>query len=165
MLAIVSETPRSFADYPRGEPIVAGSAERLQDLMEGYYAYGWLFLLHVVLTLAVVGLSVALGKTGPIVHSGGLLVVMATMGFVSYPVNAKVGRGANWSKTGVVLASIAIALGTVCYGIIGYVVLQSLAGAKIRSLGVKRKPFGFRKKDVRARIVELRAAEGVTSAR
>ncbi len=152
------ETPLSFANYPRNEP-PPGSADRLQALMEGYYGYSPLFVIHVALFIALMALAMAPGDVGGTAAAAGLPALIVGMGLLSYRVNRRVGEGAGWSQIQVVLACVTIALGTVCYGAIGYIVLQQIVAGRIKRFGVRSGFFGVRKKAIKARIEELRAAE------
>ena len=151
--------PPPFAEYPRNSSS-PGSAAKLQSLMEGYYGYGPLFAIHVVLTLILRVASLGLGPNGLALYGLGVLVIMIVMGLASYRVNAKVGFGAGWSQTQVVLACVMIALGTICFGIIGYIILQTIAANHIKMYGVRSGCMGIKKKAIQARIAELQASGG-----
>ena len=66
--------------------------------MDAYYGFSRLFLVHVLIGLAWFGLIVALGDNGSIVYFASFPLIMLTIGFLSYPLNKKIGYGANWSK-------------------------------------------------------------------
>jgi hypothetical protein len=51
-------------------------------------------------------------------------------------------------------------INTLVCGLIGYIILQSIAAGEIRKkFGMKPRFMGFKKKDIVARVAELRAQE------
>ncbi len=152
----MSETPPPYAEYPRNEPLYGTSAQ-LQSLMEGYYGYSWLFLAQIAIALLWIGAIFLAKDSGSIVYLAGIPIIMLTVGLLSLPLNKKIGYGANWSKTQVVLASVMMAFTVVCYGILGYVIIQTIAANHIKKYGVKSGCLGVRKKAIRERIAELQA--------
>lgn len=129
--------------------------------MEGYHGLMPLFLLHLVLVIAVVGISIALNnEASGFFLLGGFLAVMVGIGFLSLKLTRKIGFGAGWPPSGPILASVGLAICTVACGIWGYVILQNVALGHIRKFGVKSGFFGMKKRDMKARIEELRALEG-----
>jgi hypothetical protein len=70
-----------------------------------------------------------------------------------------------WSPGGAVLASILIAVvSSVCCGIIGYIVMQQIAGAEMKKYGLKTRFLGIRKAEVVAAVEALKQAEMQASA-
>lgn len=140
--------------------------DRLQALMEGYYGLSWSFLATVLTVIAVVALGLTVA--GPDSRNDdlgalfGVLVFVAPVvvaGATSYRCNKKIAFGAGWSNGTAILASVLIGVGAVCYGIVGFIVMQTIALGQIKKFGVRGGFLGVRKKDIKARIEQLRAAK------
>lgn len=154
----MSEIPPPYAQYPRNEPLYGTSAQ-LQSLMDGYYGYSRLFLIQIGLALVwIAGIFLA-KDNGGIVYLAGIPILILVIGFLSYPLNKKIGYGANWSTTQIVLASLMMAFTVVCYGILGYIIMQTIAANHIKRYGVRSGCLGLRKKAIRERISDLQAQE------
>lgn len=149
----MSETPPPYANYPR---TTSSSAAQLQALMDGYYGMGKTFALNFVLVIA---LRVAGFFMGPGIFFIGLLAVSVLMGFVTYPLNKQIGYGANWSPAQPIVASVLMGLNTICCGIFGYAVMQTIAANHIKKYGIKAGFFGLKKKEIKQKILDLQAAE------
>ena len=148
--------PQQFAAYPRAESLVnPEAADKLQALFSGYSVLSFVFIMNIafafVESYCVQSGNLNLGL-GAVV---GMVVIIAAS---TYPSNKKIGYGLGWSPSASIVASILMGINSAfCCGIIGYLVMQSLAAKGIAKAGVRRRWHGgFTKKDVRARIAELR---------
>jgi hypothetical protein len=148
---------QNFAAYPRGGPHpVHGSPEKLQALMEGYYGLNWVFILNVALAISANVIAASAGGVGAYLGFLGFLFVVVAL--TSYPMNKKIAFGKDWAPGTALVASILMGLNSALFcGIIGFVVMQIIAAGEIKAYGVKSGAFGFKKKDVLAKIEELRS--------
>lgn len=161
----MSETPPPYANYPRTMSAY-GSAARLQSLSDGYFGLSKVFVINIVLALII---RLATTFSAPSTVSGvlglvGAIVVGTTIliGFLTYGPNKKIGEGAGWSPAQPVIASILMGLNSaLCCGIIGYVVMQTIASNHIKKYGIKTGFFGLKKKDVAQKISELQDRKSV----
>lgn len=151
--------PGGFVEYPREGP--TGSYQQLKDLTDGYYGLNNAFLVNVVLAVAGNGYFRTVGADSPLVLNLAFLAVVAiVVFFATLGPNKKLGAGLGWSPSGPALASVLVALNSaLCCGIIGYIVLQSMAMKRIRDYGLKGGFFGLKKKDVQARLDALQAGQ------
>ena len=147
----MSETPPPVS-YPRNVPTF-GSSSDLQSLFQGYNGLTVAFVVNV---LMVIPLNV-LARTGAITLGMvglGALVVFVVVFLLTLGPNKKIGEGAHWQSWQPILGSFLIALNSaVCCGIVGYVVMQTIAANHIKKFGFKR----VNKKEIQARIAELQA--------
>jgi hypothetical protein len=151
--------PQQFAQYPRGNDVY-GSSEKLQNLMDGYFGLNWVFLVNVVLSLISRGLG-AVAKNPEqalVMLLGFVVVVFAVIAGMSYPQNKKIGIGMGWPPANSVIASILMGLNSVvCCGIIGFIVMQSIAANEMKRYGITGGIFGLKKSVIQAKIAELQA--------
>lgn len=153
--------PQSFEGYYRRPGHTDyGSTDRLQALADGYFGLNWVFLANFV-TAFILNAMFRLGVLGqndvPMLIAA-VLVLFAIFAFATYPFNRKIGLGKGWSPTSPVVASILMGLNSaLCCGIIGYVVMQQIAFKEMQKYGLKGSFPGLRKRDVVAKIAELRA--------
>ncbi len=155
----MSEVPPPFANYPRNAGS-HGSADALRSLADGYFGLSRVFGINIVVAIAL-NLGIRAGViTGPlaIVLWLGVGVLVA---FLTYAPNKKIGAGAGWSPAQPVIASILMGINSaLCCGIVGFVVMQTIASNHIKRYGIKAGFFGLKKPLVEARIAELQAQEG-----
>ena len=91
----------------------------------------------------------------------GLLIGLIAITFIlvlvlTLPHNKKIGEGLGWSPSGHIVASSLMALNSaICCGIIGYVVVQSMAAKKFKEAGAPRGFFGYKKVELYAFIDQL----------
>ena len=86
----------------------------------------------------------------------GALVVFVVIFFLTLGPNKKIADGAHWQSWQPILGSLLIALNSaLCCGIIGYIVMQTIALNHIKKYGLRR----AKKSEVNARIAELRSME------
>jgi hypothetical protein len=156
-----SGPPPQYAAYPRGEALY-GSSDKLRALADGYFGLNRVFLINVVLAI---GSRVATAAEMPaatllLVVAAVILVLGLAVGFLTYPCNKKIGYGANWSPGMPVLASVLMALNSaLCCGIIGYIVVQSLAAKEMKKYGLVGGGFGLKKPNVERLISEMQLRE------
>jgi hypothetical protein len=152
--------------YPRYEAAAYGTPERLQALADGYFGLNWVFLLNVVMaisTRAIPAVAPDADLALPLLLGayGAIFLVVA---FATFPFNRKIATGKGWDTSAAVLASFLMGLNSaLCCGIIGYVVMQSIAAGEMKRYGLKSGFFGLRKADVERRIAELRQAPPPTT--
>lgn len=152
----MSEIPPGYANYPRNTPLY-GSAVQLQSLYDAYRRYGWIFVANIFLGF---GIAFGAGMTGePALVWLSYLVIATIFGFLTYPLNKKIGFGANWSNGQVIGATIAMAFNSVCCGIVGYIVMQQIAANHIKRYGIKSGFFGIKKTAVQQKVAELEEME------
>ena len=149
MLGVVSETPPPYAQYPRGVEPGYGSATALRSLFDGYNGLSRAFLINIAMVIPINLLARAGAISLPLV---GLLaiVVFAVIFAVTLGPNKKIGEGAGWVPAQPLIASSS----ALCCGIIGYVVMQTIAANHIKKFGLRR----VKKSEVQAKIAELESA-------
>jgi hypothetical protein len=152
---------QNYAAYPRGnDPLPRYSShEKLQALMDGYYGLNWAFLAMVGFALlAVISLVAGRGTTaGVVLYVAFLVLALVAMGVVSYPYNKKLGFGLGWKESTPLWVSIGLSIGScVISPIVVLIVVQLIAMGEIKNYGVKKGFFGVRKKDIKAKIEELK---------
>ena len=82
------------------------------------------------------------------------LVVFAVVFALTLGPNKKIGAGAHWQSWQPILGSFLIALNSaLCCGIVGYVVMQTIAANHIKRFGFRK----VNKKEIKARIAELQS--------
>jgi hypothetical protein len=145
-----------FANYPRSGGVQAST---LRALADGYFGLSTAFGINVVLNFAGRGLTGVVPDSREVailVLVGYVLFMFAIIFFVTLPHNKKVGEGLGWSPSGPMVASLLMALNSaICCGAIGYAVVQSMVGKKLKEAGVPRGTFGYKKADVYAFIDQL----------
>jgi hypothetical protein len=163
-----NEPPPQYAAYPRQGMANYGTADKLRALADGYYGLNKVFLLNIALVLAnrAVSAGVKTVEAAMMVLVGSVLVVGLIIGFATYPSNKKIGYGANWSPGMPIVASVLMALNSaLCCGIIGYVVVQSIAAKEMSKYGLKAGLFGgLKKPDVERTIAQFQAQEAAPAA-
>lgn len=155
--------PPQYAEYPRAR-VESGSADRLKALADGYFGLNWVFLANIgawILGFALVMVAGSL-ESGPLAILGMAFIYLGIplgIGFLSYPKLKNIAYGASWSVSPIFLA-VLMGINTLTCGIIGYIVIQSIAAGEIKKkFRMKSRFFGYRKKDIEARVAELRAQE------
>jgi hypothetical protein len=143
--------PVQFAEYPRSAPADPEAAAKLQALSDGYFNLSYLFLLHMV---GMIASFVVAAEAGLVSYLVWLAAVSAAAFWFGLKLNKKVGYGLGWSSS---LPAIA-AVSYIVIGFIGYAVVQTMAASGMKEMGVRRRFFGIRKKDIKARIAELTAS-------
>lgn len=87
----------------------------------------------------------------------GYPIVMLVAGFSSYPFNKKIAYGGGWNPGIGVLASVLCGMFSfLCLGLLGMVIMQTIAAPMIKKFGVAK----VRKSAIDARIAELRGNYG-----
>lgn len=158
--------PEQYAAYPRGaQAAMYGSSDRLLALYEGYAGLNYVFLLNVLLAIGGRALTLAPIWNGSspesvlIFYGVYFIVLFAAVGACSYPYNKKIGFGKDWPASNAIIASVLTALfAWLCCGLIGYGVMQQIAMNEMKKYGLKG-GLGLRKKEVMARVEEIRAQE------
>lgn len=150
----MSDTPPPYAAYPR-DIARTGTSTDLQNLFDGYRGLNVAFLVNVLMVVPLNVLARAGAITVPMVGLGAL-VVFVVIFFLTLGPNKKIGDGAHWQSWQPILGSLLIALNSaLCCGIIGYIVMQTIALNHIKKYGLRR----AKKSEVNARIAELRSME------
>ena len=152
--------PPQFAAYPRGPEIPPyGSVEKLQALSDGYFGLNNVFVLNIVLSLAsrVLPIQAENPKEALTLLIGIVVVFFFLIGGLTFPFNRKIAIGKDWPAGYAVLASVLMGLNSaLCCGIIGYIVMQQIASAEMKKYGLTFSLFGLKKKDVQARIAQMK---------
>lgn len=87
---------------------------------------------------------------------GYVLLMFFVVLFLTLPHNKKIGEGLGWSSSGPMVASILMGLNSaLCCGVIGYVVVQSMAAKKFKEAGAPRGFWGYKKAELYAFIDQL----------
>jgi hypothetical protein len=155
------ETQSDYSGYyhrPGQSPY--GSAERLQALADGYFGLNIVFLVNVALALASRGVQLTISdlRIALFTFVGFLAGTMVVVSLLTYPCNRRIGIGKGWPEYGAVLASGLMGLNSaLCCGVIGYLVMQQIASNEMKRYGLRSGFFGIRKKDVRAKVEQLRS--------
>ncbi len=147
-----------FAPYFRPDETTYGSVERLQSLSDGYFGLNWVFALNVVMSIAFN----AIVRTSPniegVVIIGGLILIFAVITAATFPSNKKIGVGMGWDSSKPVIASLLMGLNSaLCCGIIGYIIVQSIAAKEMKKYGIAGGAFGIKKSLVKAKLEAMRA--------
>lgn len=150
------EQPPNYAAYYRGDANV--DPNKLRLLKEGYFGLNTVFLVNI---LMAVGANVAFRSSEDLgLFAIAVIVVFVAIGLLTYPQNKKIGEGLGWAPSSAVLASVLMGLNSaLCCGIIGYMVVQSMALKGMKAYGVTAGIFGLKKSVVEQRIAELEAAK------
>jgi hypothetical protein len=148
-----------YAAYPRPGMFPAyGNPEKLKALSDGYHGLTLVFLMNVALMIAVQVVAVALLETGVLIGLFGFAFLL--IGVSTYPFNKKIAFGKGWTDRAAIMASVLMALNSALFcGIIGFFVMQMIAAAEIKAYGVRSGILGFKRRDVMARVQELRAQQ------
>jgi len=132
--------------------------------MEGYYGLNWAFLAYVGLAIVAVILLAALGGelAGFVLFGIFLTASLALMGFLAYRCNKKIGYGLNWKDSTAIWVTLGLVFGSCLVSpVIVFIIIQLIAMAEIKNYGVKGGFLGVRKKDIVAKIAEMRAASRI----
>lgn len=147
---------------------VYGTADQLEALGDGYFGLNQSFMVTAVLLLLTIA-SAGAGK--PILTLAAFGLQLVGSGASAYPACKKLAFGQGKPPTNAALSAIMVSLlSWLCFGVLGYVVLQSTAareiqryGAPVRSLGgIKKKDFYAFLADRRAMDAALAASSGFT---
>jgi hypothetical protein len=159
------DVPPVFAQYPRGSGAPPhGTPEKLEALMEGYYGLNWAFLAYVGLAIvAIIVLAVSEGDpTGLVLFFVLLAGSFALMGFLAHRCNKKIGYGLNWKESTPMWVTLGLVFGSCLFSpVIVFIIIQLIAMAEIKNYGVKSSFLGVRKKDIVAKIAEMRSMPGL----
>lgn len=146
--------------YRPGQPVY-GRPDQLQALADGYFGLNTAFLLVIVLylflTLGVPGiLSGVLANNKALVLPALIFIFLAYGGGVALlalkPCK-KIAYGKGWTEGQGVLAAVLVGLNAMlCCGIIGFIVMQTIASSEIKKYGVPSGIFGLKKSEV-ARVI------------
>lgn len=142
-----------FAAYPRAS---FGSSEKLQALADGYFGLNAAFVVGLVsaFLLKLAGLA-----KQPVVVWIALLLHIAFVGYYTGIRVKRIGFGAGWPDSKTTLAVGLMYLNTLCCGIVGFIVMQQIAGNHIKAYGIKSGFLGLKKKDINAMIARLKQEE------
>ena len=147
--------PPQYAGYTRPS-LVPGGPDDLQALADGYFGLNNIFVFNIVWVVAFNAYS----RSAPTNFTILFIFVGVTVlliGGLTYPYNKKIAQGMRWSPSAAGVASLLMGLNSaLCCGIIGYVVMQSIAAKEMRKYGVTGGAFGMKKKLVQAVIDRMR---------
>jgi len=150
--------PQNFVAYPRGNtPGSYGTVEQLEALGEAYFGYNILFL--GAIAVSVTGFFV--GYTFRIFpYFIQLPCVLLVVIFGSYSLNSKIAYGKNWPTGAALAASLLVGFNAVlCCGIIGFVVMQTIALNEIKKYGMPTGFLSFTNKKFKAFVANRRNAD------
>lgn len=150
--------PPKYAAYPRGNnPSTYGTTDQLEALGQAYFGYSWLFLGAIATSLAGFGIAFA---TNIFPYFIQMPLVFLVVTFGSHGLNKKVAYGKNWSSGAPLAASLLMGLSAIlCCGIIGFVIIQTIALNEIKRYGIKTGTFTFTRKKFNAAVQERRNAD------
>jgi membrane-associated phospholipid phosphatase len=112
------------------------SKQQLKDLAEGYFGLSIIFVANI--GLAVFLNIVARSTENIAVPLTGIGIMFLAITFATLPKNRLIARGKGWPDGHAVLASVLMGLNSaLCCGIIGYVVMQSIAANELKRSGIK----------------------------
>lgn len=149
--------------YHRGGGAAYGTADKLQALSDGYFGLGIAFVINIALALCSRLLTASSESLAVIGFA--LVGMFVAITLITFPFNKKIAIGKGWNTSHALLASFLMGLNSaLCCGIIGYIVMQSIASTEIAKYGIPSKLFGLKKSVVQARIQEMRQAESQVTA-
>ena len=153
--------PEQYVGYTR-TPELYGTPEKLKALADGYFSLNTIFVLTIALVLGSRALgdqiAQAVGVWGGLaLEAGVIFLLIASM---SFPSNQKIAFGKDWPAGNAILASVLMGLNSaLCCGVVGYLVMQSIAAKEMAKYGIKGSIFGGIKKPlVYARIEQMKVA-------
>jgi hypothetical protein len=147
--------PVQFAAYPRAGAVQWGSADKLQALADGYFGMNYLFGAGFVYNVAVRFAPVVLGALSIVLIFGGIIA----LALFSFTFVNKIAFGLNWSTSKANWAKLLMAFNFFCCEIVGILILQSMASREMKNYGLRPSYSGFKKREVYARIAQLRQEE------
>lgn len=153
-----------YAAYPRAQSAIPayGSPDKFKALADGYFGLNWVFLANVVLALAFrfLPMSINDADTALVVLLGLAFLMFCVVAGFSFPYNRKIAYGKGWADGIAVLASVLMGLNSVfCCGIIGYIIMQTIAAGEMKNYGLATSFFGITKKKVEAKLAELNSTQ------
>lgn len=163
--------PQQYGSYYRPSQF-SGSSVKLEALAKGYFGLTTAFIVNIAIVIAV---RIVLSSSAATMTQGSYVtaliiaigVVFVVITLLTYPSNKQVGIGMGWASSTPAWVSLLMGLNSaLCCGIIGYVVVQSIAASEMNKYGVKGGAFrGVKKKEVAAAIADLKQqeAQGVSS--
>jgi len=154
--------PPQFAAYARpGTPMgVAGSPDKLENLAAGYFGLSGVFLFHILYLFGGMMVAAMLSSNGNADTGTAIWLVCVLSTLVIIPVIAyrpikRIGLALGWSP----VLNVVFAIALLFFGIIGYIVLQTIASSEIKKYGVKRRFFGgYKKKEIAEMVAAMRAS-------
>lgn len=152
-----------YAAYPRAQASL--DLNKLRELAKAYFNLNWVFLANILLALAINVVAALLGaaaggsgeEASLVAWLVGIPILFFAVMFMSYPQNKRIAYGKGWAPSAAWIASFLMGLNSaLCCGIIGFIVMQSIASKEMAQVyGVRRGFFGPRKADIERRILEL----------
>lgn len=140
--------------YNAGGP---GNYEQLEALWKGYTWLNYVFGLNVILAVSSNAVVRSTGEMSTMLAFAGFLFLIITA--ATMPANLQIAKGKGWQPAIAVVCSLLMGLNSaLCCGIIGYVVMQSIAAKAMREEhGVPKGGFlGMKRADIEARLSQLR---------
>ena len=147
---------QNFSNYPRANEL---DVERLESLVNGCLGLNRPFLINF---LVLIGLNVLIRGTNlvnsEIAALGIVVAIPVVLFFLARPEVMKVGKGLGWSDATVTGYTILIALlFWLCFGGIGFMVVQGKAMNGIKGFGFQGGLFSTNKKALRAFVETMKA--------
>ncbi len=147
---------QNLSNYPRANEL---DVERLENLVNGSLGLNRPFLINF---LMLIGLNVLIRGTNlvnsEIAALGIVVAIPVVLFFLARPEVMKVGKGLGWSDATVTGYTILIALlFWLCFGGIGFMVVQGKAMKGIQTFGFKGGTFSTNKRALRAFVETAKA--------
>lgn len=123
----------SYAPYYRPGAGSYGTADKLQALSDGYFGLSKVFVINILIVLASRLVTLTLGPDEALIALFAIMfVLLVAVAALSYGPNKRIGEGKDWPPSNALIASILMGLNSaLCCGIIGYVVMQSIASKEM----------------------------------
>ena len=153
--------PEGYVGYMRTAELY-GTPEKLKALADGYFGLNTIFIFNIALVLGSRALggqiAEAAGVWGGLALEGGVIFLLIAA--TSFPSNQKIALGKGWQPGNAILASVLMGLNSaLCCGIIGYLVMQSIAAKEMAKYGIKGSIFGgIKKPQIYAKIEQMKVA-------
>jgi hypothetical protein len=156
--------------YPRYSEGLRGPLH-LMALADGYFTLNLVFVANIVVALGVSALNVYVRQSGTDPTLAGEIYLVSVVAIAVIIASLclgpckKIGYGLGWGSSMAYVAAILMGINSaLCCGIIGFVVMQSIAGAEIKKYGVKGSTFGGYKKAAIKEAAEAMKASGMYNA-
>ena len=144
-----------YANYPRSSSV---SKAKVQLAADAYFGYGKAFLFTILFGLGTAALHLASNdQTFQLIVIGIRWIGTAVfVGWITYPLNQKLGQSMEWPDDKARNTSILMALLTLtCLGIVAFIYGQHMASTQLIKLGTPKKWYGLSKKNVNAYLDSL----------
>ena len=130
--------------------------------MDGWSGLNYVFIANVIGAVIINGFYRTIGsemESGGTIMFGAFIVLGIVIALLTLPQNRKIGKGAGWNDSKPVVAAVLMGINSaLCCGIIGFIVMQTIATNHLKMYGVTGGIFGPTKQSAKQRIAELLAA-------